>query len=241
MNYMFSFYQQYQFFTYFAVEYVSRLKAQAASIILNLASISYESPVVADSNLFYPVERAFILQTAGEIVRPLLNTINQERIYFLKKWSAQALVKLLKVAKKHNLAILNRKTLTILVKMMEQPLVETDSMGAQRLRTCEVFTKELVKQTKNATIYEDYGGVLGNLLLKPAWTQVPHQITGAYGPEVEESVHFWAHAVSRFVKSQVSEEKIPESLRLRYRILGFGALVKLIIRAMRILGQSQTL
>ena len=58
---MFAFYQQLKFFTYFVVEYVSRLKPQAASIILNLASISYESPVLANSELFFPVEREFIL------------------------------------------------------------------------------------------------------------------------------------------------------------------------------------
>ena len=65
---------------------------------------------------------------------------------------------------------------------------------------------------------------------------MPRQITGAYGPEVEEAVLFWAHAVTRFVKSQVTEEKVPEELRLRYRILGFGSIVKLIIRGMHILG-----
>ena len=168
MMYMFNFYQQYQFLTYFAVEYVSRLKAQAASIILNLASISYETPL-ANTDLFFPVERDFILQTSSEIVKPLLNIVNQERIVFFKKWSAQALVKLLKVAKEYNLAILNRKTLNILVKMMEHPQVEADSMSASRLQTCEVFATELIKHTKNVTVYEAYGGVLGNLLLKPAW------------------------------------------------------------------------
>ena len=71
--------------------------------------------------------------------------MNQERIQFLKKWSAQALVKLLKVAREHNLDVLNRKTLAILVKMMESPTIETDSMGAQRLQTCEYFARELVK------------------------------------------------------------------------------------------------
>ena len=87
MSYMISFYQQHQNFSYFAVEYVARLKAQAASIILNLASISYETPLI-NSELIFPVDREFIIQTASEIVRPLLNIVNQERIYFFKKWSA---------------------------------------------------------------------------------------------------------------------------------------------------------
>ena len=88
MNYMFAFYQQYQFFTYFTVEYVSRLKAQAASIILNLASVSYDladndvkgGSNIVNSDQFFPVERDFIMQTASEIVKPLLNVVNQERI-----------------------------------------------------------------------------------------------------------------------------------------------------------------
>lgn len=121
----------------------------------------------------FSVEREFIAQTASEIVKPLLNIVNQERIQFFKKWSAQALVKLLRVAKEHNLTILIRKTLTILVKMVEQPVLEdVDSMGAQRLQTCEFFMAELIKKTPSLTVFEAYGGVLGNLLLKPAWAQM---------------------------------------------------------------------
>ena len=54
-------------------------------------------------------------------------------------------------------------------------------------------------------------------------------------------MHCWSHAVLGFIKSQVAATNLTEALRLRYRVLGFGALVKLIVRAMRILGQSETL
>lgn len=50
-GYMYAFYSQVQSFTYFAVEYVGRLKAQAASIILNLASISQDAKEVNDAAL----------------------------------------------------------------------------------------------------------------------------------------------------------------------------------------------
>lgn len=69
------------------MEYVIRLKAQAASIILNLASIAPETDPAYVQQVF-SVERDFIVQTAGEIVKPLLSVVNQERIYFYKKWSA---------------------------------------------------------------------------------------------------------------------------------------------------------
>ena len=42
----------------------------------------------------------------------------------------------MKVAKEHNLAILMRKTLTIMVRMMEQPVDEIDTISVQRLQTC---------------------------------------------------------------------------------------------------------
>ena len=114
---------------------------------MNLASLGYESALPPNSDLLFPVDREFILQIAGEIVKPLLNIVNQERIFFFKKWSTQALVKLLKVAKDHNLAVLNRKTLIILVRMMEQPEVDSDSVGTSRLKACEFFATELTKQT----------------------------------------------------------------------------------------------
>ena len=89
MNFTFAFYQQYQFFSYFAGEYVGRLKAHAASIILNLASLKLESSNLTENeDKFFTVERDFIIQTASDIVRPLLNVINQERVQFFKKWSA---------------------------------------------------------------------------------------------------------------------------------------------------------
>ena len=47
---MFAFYEKYQFFTYFAVEYVSRLKACAASIIMNLTSLSAKSAAILVNN-----------------------------------------------------------------------------------------------------------------------------------------------------------------------------------------------
>ena len=54
-------------------------------------------------------------------------------------------------------------------------------------------------------------------------------------------MHCWSHAVLGFVKSQVATANLTEALRLRYRVLGLGALVKLIVKAMRILGQSEAL
>ena len=111
----------------------------------------------------------------------------------------------MKVAKEQNLAILTRKTLTILVKMMEQPPYDDiDSMGVQRLQTCEFFCSELIKQTADVTVFEDYGGVLGNLLLKPVWVTVQPTNQATYGPETEQAVHFWAHSVLSFVRSQVA-------------------------------------
>ena len=86
-GFMFGFYQQFQFFTYFPIEYVARLKAQAASIILNLASLGLDADE-EQSPLVFQVDRDFIVQTVSEIVKPLLNIVNQERVDFFRKWSA---------------------------------------------------------------------------------------------------------------------------------------------------------
>jgi len=82
------------------------------------------------------------------------------------------------------------------------------------------------------TVYEAYGGVIGTLLLKPSWTVDNMAIPAV---ETEHLVHLWCHSVLSFIKSQETA-KVSDELRLRYRVLGYGALVKLIIRAMQILG-----
>ena len=84
---------------------------------------------IAGEVVVFGLEREFVVQTASEIVKSLLNVVNQERIFFYQKWSAQALVKLLKVAQEHNLTVLNRKTMIILTKMLEQEPLEVDSYG----------------------------------------------------------------------------------------------------------------
>ena len=56
------------------------------------------------------------------------------------------------------------------------------------------------------TVYEDYVGVLGNLLLKPVWATVQPISQATYGPETEQAVHFWAHSVLSFIRSQVAIE-----------------------------------
>ena len=86
-----------------------------------------------------------------------------------KQWSAQAVVALLRVAGGNGLTVLVRRTLVIIVRMMQQPAMEGDPCGEPRLQTCGNLAAELVKQTKDVTIYEAYGGVLGNVLFKPAW------------------------------------------------------------------------
>ena len=57
------------------------------------------------------VERELIVQLANQIVKPLLTIVNQERVYYLKKRSAQSLVTLLHVSKQHKLHVLSHKTL----------------------------------------------------------------------------------------------------------------------------------
>ena len=62
------------------------------------------------------------------------------------------------------------------------------------------------------TVYEAYGGVLGNLLLKPTWATTVRSIEGdargGFGSETEQAVHYWCHSVISFVKSQSEETKL---------------------------------
>ena len=51
----------------------------------------------------------------------------------------------------------------------------------------------------------------------------------------------WSHAALGFIRSQTSDNKIGEKLTKRYQILGYGAIVKLVIKALNILGESETL
>lgn len=51
----------------------------------------------------------------------------------------------------------------------------------------------------------------------------------------------WSHAVLGFIKSQTKENKITDKLARRYSILGYGAVIKLVVKAMRILAESETL
>ena len=81
------------------------------------------------------------------------------------------------------------------------------------------------------TVYETYGGVLGTLFLKPSWTIENITIPAT---ERERLVQMWSHAVLSFIRSQ-EIARVSDELRLRYRVLGYGTLVKLIIRAMQIL------
>lgn len=57
-------------------------------------------------------------------------------------------------------------------------------------------------------------------------------------------MHYWSHAVLSFTRSLVASEgkkNVADQLATRYKFLGFGALTKLIINAVRILGQSEVL
>ena len=70
---------------------------------------------------------------ANQIVKPLLTVVNQERVLYLKKRSSQALVNLLHVSRLHNLNVLSRKTLTLILQMMEVDTVtEHDALSQVR-------------------------------------------------------------------------------------------------------------
>jgi len=51
----------------------------------------------------------------------------------------------------------------------------------------------------------------------------------------------WAHAILHLIKSQTGDNKIATTLALRYKILGFGTIVKLLVRALEIVAQSEVL
>jgi len=110
-------------------------------------------------------------------------------------------------------------------------------MGESRLKTCQQWATELVRSTRDMTVYEAYGGVLGNLLLRPAWL-AQSQSSECNKMEVERHVLLWVHAILAFVQTQTQENKISEEMILRYRVLGFGAIVKLVVRALKIVGKS---
>lgn len=62
------------------------------------------------------------------------------------------------------------------------------------------------------TVYEAYGGVLGNLLLKPTWATTvsgeEDDASCAIRPETEQAIHYWCHAVISFVKSHSEDAKL---------------------------------
>ena len=53
--------------------------------------------------------------------------------------------------------------------MMEVDIqVESDHLSKVREQTLRCFVQELTRESAT-TIYEDYGGVIGNMMLKPNW------------------------------------------------------------------------
>ena len=108
---------------------------------------------------------------ANQIVKPLLTIVNQEKVFYLKKRSAQGLVSLLDVSKKHKLNVLSHKTLRFMLQMMEVDIqIESDHLSKVREQTLRYFIQELTKNSVT-TIYEDYGGVIGNQMFKPNWVK----------------------------------------------------------------------
>ena len=84
--------------------------------------------------------------------------------------------------------------------------------------------------------------MLGNLLLKPSWAAAPTSENSTPTPDIDQMVHSWSRAVQALIKSHLGDEvKLSSELKTRYKFLAFGALVKLIIKALRLLGQSETL
>jgi len=55
------------------------------------------------------------------LISPLLNQINQERVYFLKKLSAKTIVELLNTLTKSSLPGPTKKIINIVVQMIEEP------------------------------------------------------------------------------------------------------------------------
>ena len=54
----------------------------------------------------------------------------------------------------------------------------------------------------------------------------------------------WSHAILGFMRSQTFDGSLKvcsEKLAKRYQVLGFGAIVKLVVKALRILGSSKVL
>ena len=114
---------------------------------------------------------------------------------------------LLAVAAEYNLSVLSRRTLILLVRMMEQPVVANDTISELREDICHYLTRKLVKNTADVTVYEAYGGVLGNMLLRPNWADKSPQL-----------VLSWAKAILTFIKAHSGASAFSK-LVMRYQIL----------------------
>ena len=176
------------------------------------------------------MERETIVSMANQIVKPLLTVVNQERVLYLKKRSSQGLVSLLHVSQLHNLHVLSRKTLTLVLQMMEVDTVtEQDALSQTREQTLRYFVQELIKSSP-VTIYEAFGGVIGTLCLKPQWAKGASSKDASADPE---QVVKWLRVVTILVKStQKVASQLDEQVRLRYKALAQRAIVDLIVQAL---------
>ena len=170
---------------------------------------------------------------ANQIVKPLLTVVNQERVLYLKKRSAQGLVSLLRVSQLHSLNVLSRKTLTLVLQMMEVDTVtEQDALSEAREQTLRYFVQELIKSSP-VTIYEGFGGVIGTLCLKPQWAKGPDSKDAPARPA---HVVKWLRVVTILVKStQKVASQLDAQVRLRYKALAQRAIVELIVQALEAL------